>query len=213
MKTFIDLDAWNRKEHFLLFSTFDDPFFGVTINVDFTPIYEEAKADRASFFLYSLHHILRQVNQTESFKLRIENNQVSRFDAIHVSPTIGREDGTFGFGFFEYLPDRDHFIAKANQEIERVKAATGLAIGTNANREDVLYFSAVPWFVFTEMKHATSSNQRYGIPRISTGKLIPEKGRYLLPVSICVHHGLMDGRHVAEFIDKLEGKPSAIKKS
>ena len=30
----IDIATWNRKEHFEHFSAFDDPFFGVTVNVD-----------------------------------------------------------------------------------------------------------------------------------------------------------------------------------
>lgn len=203
MKTFIDLEKWNRKEHFLFFSAFDDPFFGVTVNVDFTPVYEETKADKASFFLYSLHHILRRANETDAFKLRIEGQTAVRFDTIHVSPTIAREDGTFGFAFFEYHPDRELFIQGARQEIERVQKTPGLSLSEHSEREDVIFFSSVPWFAFTEMKHATSFRQGYGIPRISTGKLIREKNKYLLPVSICVHHGLMDGRDVAEFIEKL----------
>ena len=32
----IDIATWNRKEHFEHFSAFDDPFFGVTVNVDCT---------------------------------------------------------------------------------------------------------------------------------------------------------------------------------
>ena len=31
MKQVIDLDNWNRKEHFAFFSAFDDPFFGVQL--------------------------------------------------------------------------------------------------------------------------------------------------------------------------------------
>lgn len=203
MKTLIDLEKWNRKEHFLFFSAFDDPFFGVTVNVDFTPVYEEAKTDGASFFLYSLHHILRRANEVEAFKLRIEEQTPVRFDAIHVSPTIAREDGTFGFGFFEYHPDRTLFIRDARQEIERVQQTPGLSMSENSGREDVIFFSSVPWFAFTEMKHAVWFGSGRGIPRISTGKLIREKDKYLLPVSICVHHGLMDGRDVAELIEKL----------
>lgn len=203
MKTLIDLEKWNRKEHFLFFSAFDDPFFGVTVNVDFTPVYEETKADRASFFLYSLHHILRCANASDAFRLRIEGQTPVRFDTIHVSPTIAREDGTFGFAFFEYHPDRDFFIRDARQEIERVQRTPGLLMSENSGREDVIFFSSVPWFAFTEMKHAVSFGPGAGVPRISTGKLIREKDKYLLPVSICVHHGLMDGRDVAEFIEKL----------
>lgn len=43
MKQVIDLDNWNRKEHFAFFSAFDDPFFGVTTLVDFTDVYRQSK--------------------------------------------------------------------------------------------------------------------------------------------------------------------------
>ena len=58
MKHPIDLEHWNRKEHFLFFGSMDDPFFGLTTQIDVTSIYKEAKADHASFFLYSLHKIM-----------------------------------------------------------------------------------------------------------------------------------------------------------
>lgn len=39
MKRVINLDNWNRKEHFKFFSALDDPFWGITTTVDFTSIY------------------------------------------------------------------------------------------------------------------------------------------------------------------------------
>ena len=36
MKKLIDIDNWKRKEHFLFFSKFEEPFFGVTVKVDCT---------------------------------------------------------------------------------------------------------------------------------------------------------------------------------
>ena len=51
MKQVIDLDNWNRKEHFAFFSAFDDPFFGVTTLVDFTDVYRQSKEQNVSFFL------------------------------------------------------------------------------------------------------------------------------------------------------------------
>ena len=83
-KTKLNIESWNRKEHFRFFSAFDDPFFGITTNVDFTTIYLEAKHDSQSFFLYSLHHILTKANETDEFKLRIEGgNSVVKYDTIH----------------------------------------------------------------------------------------------------------------------------------
>ena len=88
MKQVIDLDNWNRKEHFAFFSAFDDPFFGVTTLVDFTDVYRQSKEQNVSFFLYSLHFLLKCVNETDAFKLRIEKDSVVRYDTIHISPTI-----------------------------------------------------------------------------------------------------------------------------
>ena len=177
-KTKLNIESWNRKEHFRFFSAFDDPFFGITTNVDFTTIYLEAKHDSQSFFLYSLHHILTKANETDEFKLRIEGeNSVVKYDTIHVSPTIGREDGTFGFAFFEYIPDRNDFIQQAIQEITRVKNSTGLSFSKNTGREDVIRYSSIPWFSFSEMKHAVSFKNGDSVPRISTGKLIDTNGK------------------------------------
>ena len=46
MKQLIDLEDWNRKEHFKFFSAFDDPFFGITTLVDFTNTYHQSKDEK-----------------------------------------------------------------------------------------------------------------------------------------------------------------------
>lgn len=210
MKQIINLDDWNRKEHFNFFSAFDDPFFGVTTAVDFTNVYHQSKKTGKSFFLYSVHFLLKCLNDTPAFKLRIEEGQVVQYDKINISPTIGREDGTFGFGFFEYHADLDLFIENAEKEISRVKNGTGLSFSENAGRSDVIFYSALPWFAFSEMKHAGSIKTGDSVPRISTGKLIEEEGELRLPISISAHHGLMDGRDIAEFIQKLKDYQSSV---
>lgn len=202
MKRPIDLATWNRREHFRFFSAFDDPFFGITAQVDFTDLYEKTRAEHRSFFLCSTHHLLCAANATEAFRLRAEENNVVCYDRVHLSPTIGRDDGTFGFGFFAFDPDLDRYVAGAEAEIARVCAADGLSASPHTGRTDLIRYSSLPWFAFSEMKHAASFRTGDSVPRISTGRLVRERGRWLLPVSVCVHHGLMDGRHVAEFLER-----------
>ena len=172
MKRVINLDNWNRKEHFKFFSALDDPFWGITTTVDFTSIYQQSKNMEVSFFLYSVHFLLKCINATTAFKLRIENGEVVEYDKINISPTIGREDGTVGFGFFEYDTDLSLFIENAEKEIHRVKNSTGLSFSKDTARADVIRYSALPWFAFSEMKHAGSIQTGDSIPKISTGKLI-----------------------------------------
>ena len=136
MKHPIDLEHWNRKEHFLFFGSMDDPFFGLTTQIDVTSIYKEAKADHASFFLYSLHKIMTAVNEVEEFRYRIIDNTPVCFDRIHVGTTIGREDGTFGFGFFEYTPDRATVPSKRTERGSNVcKLSQGLCKDRESDRQ------------------------------------------------------------------------------
>ena len=79
-------------------------------------------------------------------------------------------------------------------------------LGAGAGRTDLIYFSAVPWFAFTEMKHARSANRGDSIPRISTGKLTRSGDRLTMPVSLDVHHGFIDGRQAGEFFALLENR-------
>ncbi|MEI3119347.1 MAG: CatA-like O-acetyltransferase [Parabacteroides johnsonii] len=127
---------------------------------------------------------------------------------MHISPTIGREDGTFGFGFFEYNTNINRFIQTATQEIERVK--TGQDCHFPKTQTDRMSFTiGITLVRFSEMKHATSFKNGDSVPRISTGKLMQEGEKHLLPISICVHHGLMDGRDVADLIQKLSNSQTA----
>ena len=93
-KHMIDLETWARKEHYAHFASLDDPFFGICAKADFTGCYRQAKNDNASFFLYSLHRILKAANRIEEFRYRIEDGNIVLYDRINASPTIGREDRT-----------------------------------------------------------------------------------------------------------------------
>ncbi|HAN77810.1 MAG TPA: chloramphenicol acetyltransferase, partial [Bacteroidales bacterium] len=42
------------------------------------------------------------------------------------------------------------------------------------------------------------------IPKISFGKFFKENDKLWLPVAVHAHHGLMDGLHVAKFIEKFQ---------
>ncbi|MBK8698872.1 MAG: chloramphenicol acetyltransferase [Saprospiraceae bacterium] len=202
-KIYLNLSDWNRKEHFAFFNQMDQPFFGLTANVECTAAYRRCKASGQSFFLYYLHKCLLAANSIDNFRYRIEEGKVAVYDVIHASPTIGRADNTFGFSFLEYFKDFQAFQNNALPEIQRVKLATGLCLGEGANRADVIHFSSIPWVAFTSISHAYSTPHAGCIPKISVGKLIWQGEVALLPVSVFAHHALMDGYHTGLFFDRL----------
>ncbi len=205
MRTKLDLTTWNRKEHFEFFRVFDEPFFGITTAVDFTQGYQKIKDKGYPYFLYYLHKSLQAANAIEAFRYRIEDDQVFLYDQIHASPTIGREDHTFGFSFMEYEEDFEIFIAKAQKQIAEVKNSTGLRHTDNTKRLDTIHYSSIPWYSFTGLTHARHFHFKDSIPKISFGKYTRENGKLHLPIAINVHHGLMDGYHIGLYLEKFQG--------
>lgn len=199
MRTLLDIDSWNRKDQFRFFSQFEEPFFGITAQVDCTEAYKYAKANNHSFFLYYLHLSLKAANQIEPFRYRIMEGNVYRYDTVHASPTINRPDGTFGFSYMDYHPDFASFAASAQITIEEVRNSTGLIPAVSG--ENVIHYSSIPWIHFTGLSHARSFSFKDSCPKISFGRMMEVNGRRIMPLSIHVHHALMDGFHVGQYID------------
>lgn len=202
MKKLIDIENWNRKEHFLFFSKFSEPFFGVTVNIECTNAYLKAKEKQVSFFLYYLYQALKTANQIDNFKYRIIENQPYEFDIVNASPTINRPNGTFGFAYMDYVENEDEFYQKAMEEIEKVQNANSLLPAVSG--ENVIHFSAIPWIDFTSISHARSFSHPDSCPKISFGKMTETNEKKSMPISIHGHHALMDGFHVGQFIDEFQ---------
>ena len=118
---------------------------------------------------------------------------------MHASPTINRPNGTFGFSYIDYHADLQQFIAAAEIEIAKVQNSSGLIPAVSG--ENVIHYSSVPWINFTSVSHARSFSFKDSSPKITFGKMTEENGQRKMPVSIHVHHALMDGYHVGQFIN------------
>jgi chloramphenicol O-acetyltransferase type A len=202
MKTKINLETWNRKDHFLFFKQMEEPFYGITTTLDCTKGYEEAKQLGISFFTYYLHKTLVAVNAVENFRYRIDNDEVVLHETICASATIMREDKTFGFSYMDFAENLHEFAEIVTTEIDRIQHTTG--IFTRTYPENIIHFSALPWIDFTSISHARSFTWPDSCPKISFGKMTDQNGKKSIPLSVHVHHGLVDGYHVGLFLEKLQ---------
>ncbi|MFP2997656.1 chloramphenicol acetyltransferase [Spongiivirga sp. MCCC 1A20706] len=196
----LDIDSWVRKDHFNFYKNFDDPFYGVTTNVDVTIAKDFCVKNDISFFSWYLHKCLCAVNEVESLRYRInENGEVLVHNTIDASSTINRPDGTFGFSYIEFNSSFDVFKENVQKEIDQVQNSKGL-IPTNGN-VNTIHFSALPWIHFTSLSHAMHSEFKDSIPKISVGKVLQQNDQLVMPVSIHVHHALVDGSDLGKFYD------------
>lgn len=198
----IDLKTWPRREHFRMFRDFDEPFFGICTEIDCTSAYRIAKDSGVSFFLLYLHRSLEAANDLEPFRYRTEGDDVVCYDSVDASTVVDRDDGTIGFSYITFYRDFGTFVAEAEKEIQAVRNDKGLKPALH--NENVIHYTVLPWIRFTGFSHARRFGKLDSIPKIAFGKMHGEGERLLMPVSINVHHGLMDGFHVAQYLERFQ---------
>jgi len=199
----LDLSGWRRRDHFSFFKDYEQPFFNVCTEVDVSGLVEFAASERRSFFLGALYLSLRAANEIEEFRLRIRGDDVVVVPRVGGGSTILREDETFGFGYFEY--DEGYLaFEKQGREILQSAPKSG-SLDDQPHRDDLIYYSVLPWFSFTSFSHARRCPTIESNPRIVFGKRTSRLGgAWRMPVSVEVHHALVDGLHVARFLERFE---------
>jgi hypothetical protein len=117
---------------------------------------------------------------------------------VDAGSTIARSNGTFGYGHILYHESLADFLEGANRGVARVRSANDLNRATATN---IIRYSALPWIDFTSISHARMFSLPDSSPWISFSKMTETGGRRSMPVSIHVHHALVDGLHVGQYID------------
>lgn len=201
-KSEIDISNWKRREHFEVFSTFDEPLFGIVVRMECSIARKVAKQKGYPFSLYYLYLSLKALNEIEEFRYRIENGKVVCYDSVGAGPTIFRENETYGCGYYPYNTDIDVFMQSAILENERVKAEEGLKFPTS--EQNIIHYSTLPWIDFTAVNHARKFDAYPSVPKITFGKITTDGDKMWLPVDVHVNHALMDGFHVGKFVERFQ---------
>ena len=198
----IDISRWPRRDHLLYFSAMDYPHFNICADADLSVFLPFLKERKLAFYRTILYIGCRAANSIESFRYRIDAGKVFLYDRVHPGITVMGPDDLFGYLNIDYEPDFTRFYRRAGEMIDTASRQPNLTGG--GDRNDLLYITTIPWISFTSLVHPIHIHPADSIPRISWGKYREENGRVKLPVSVQVHHGLMDGIHIGSFFDEIQ---------
>lgn len=199
----IDMSTWNRKEHFEFYTTFKQPFFNVCATVDVTKTLDFCKLNNLSFFICSLFLLGYTANQIEPFRCRINKNEIDVHDELEISCTVLNNDESFSFCEFGGCSEFDLFYQQAEQQLAKIKNGYKSLKSSNTT-DNKIFCSVLPWLHFTSFSHAQKQSEHDSIPRIVMGKYKDNHNEIAMPVSVEVHHALVDGLHVGQYFDKLQ---------
>lgn len=199
----LNQNGWRRRATFEHFRSFSQPFFNVCTEIDVTAL--KAFVDQhhgASLFLAYHYLSLRALNGIEEFRHRLHGDDVVVHAVVHGSTTVLRSDDTFAFADLVLQDSFDAFSAQAARAIAQARDPHG-AFTPTKNATDVVHYSTLPWIRFTGLSHPHNGAENSAIPKVSFGKLSLDAGRAMLPMSVEVHHALVDGVHVGRMVEQL----------
>jgi chloramphenicol O-acetyltransferase type A len=202
MTQYLDIAQWSRRATYEFYRNFEQPFFNICAMVDVTRLRNYCKTQGFSFAIAALYCGARVGNELEAFRYRLRDEGVLVHPQQDIGSTVLLENESMVFAYFKYHPDFHTFYEGAAEEMARAKS--GQAFDPADDRDDLIHHSTFPWVHFTSFMHARRHRSSDSIPKMVYGKFQEQQGRVMLPVSVEVHHALMDGLHVGRYFQHFE---------
>lgn len=200
----IDIDNWERAGPFRYFAGYQRPQYGLTARLDVSRVMGPLKAAGHRPFIVMLHAFCIAGNAVPAFRQRLRGGRdgvplgAVEHEAVGVSPTVARDDGSFAFCAIPFAAGFGAFARDATARIEAARNSTGLE--DPAQGDAWLYLSCTPTVDFTALSNAMADPLDC-VPRIVWGKFMADGAdRFSCAVSVEIHHCLVDGGHIAAFL-------------
>ena len=141
--TEIDLEHWPRREQFLYYRTFENQLFNITLEFHAGKLHRFAKARGESFFLRTLHAILRAVDATPQMRMRVlDDGRLVEYEHLAALSPILRPDREFTMALCEYAEHFSDFLPGAAGAVATAKQ--GNFDPAIRHRSDYLCASCLP---------------------------------------------------------------------
>lgn len=202
----IDPASWPRRELFRFFSGMSQPFYSVTFRQDVTRLVEYAREEQLSFYYALIWLCTHAVNKVEAFRYALEAGQPVLLDARHPSFT----DLHPGAEVFHIVTMPCTGSLQQFCEAARAKSLAQTTLLDQADTNDLIYFSCLPWVELTGLTNERDFDPDDAVPRIAWGKYVEEGGRRQLALSMEVNHRFVDGLHIGRFHEALSAGIAAL---
>ena len=202
MDRYIDIDTWDRRDAYRLFSRGYLPFFAVTTPLDVTELVRYTKREGLSFYRGLVYCVTGAMNDLEPFRLRIRKEGIALCKTVSPSYTTAGKGGTFGITDVEYVPGETmaDFCRRARKK--EAEQAENMEVEDQV-RDDLIFLSSVPWFVTTGVLQEQPTDPDDSFPRVLWDRIHEERGRKLVNLTLQLNHRLLDGAHVRDLLARM----------
>lgn len=197
----IDEKTWERAMHCMVFRNSIEPQFCVSFEADITNFKEKVKKQGLSFTMAMVYAVCKCANEIEEFRYRFLDGKIVLYDRVDTAFTyLNKSTNLFKVVNVPIVDDIIDYCKLAYMIANEQKE---YFTGPLAN--DVFQCSPMPWITFTHISHTNSGKKDNAIPLFDWGKYYEKSGRIMIPISVQVHHSFVDGIHIGQFVDRLQG--------
>ena len=200
----IDIDTWERRDLFKLYTTDLKIVMNMTVDVDVTEVVRYVKSHGMRFYPTMIWIVSKIMNAHDEYKYTLrDNGELWCWDSVSPSYTdFNPETGKFVKFVTEYSNDLDTFHARAVENSEKYKQMSGFIPNQPENFFDI---SCLPWtrYKSLDLQVSGDSNGRM-FPVVIWGKFEETDGRLIMPVTMTFNHAAGDGYHLCRFFDELK---------
>lgn len=200
----VDMTQSPRKAHFDHFRHAPDPHVGLTADVDVTDFVHLCKARGWSFYPAFIRVAAQAANAVPELRRRIRGELVVEYDHCDTSHIELLENGAYCYCTLRHDPAQSWEDYMAYAAARRKRARAGASIEEEDDVEGLYFISTVPWLHYRAIAQPNYGPEASN-PAITWGKYEPDhRGRLMMPVSLLVHHSLVDGLQIAAFYENLD---------
>jgi len=201
----INMEQWDRREHFEHYFKHVKCGFSITENIDITKLLTISKAKEFAFYPIVLYMASVGVNAQMELRTYVnEAGEVGYWEQVHPSYTIFHKNThTFSELWTEYSKEFKVFYQnyKADMHLYGNDHSFFPKKDCPLNNFPV---SCIPWSSFSGFNLNLFGDSQFLSPIITFGKYFEEGDTVQLPVSVQIHHAAADGYHVSQFLVELQ---------
>ena len=173
--TKIDVESWERRDLFKLYTNDLKIVMNMTVDVDITSLVSEIKRNGLRFYPTMIWIVARLMNARDEFKYHLtENGELIKWDYVSPSYTdFNKETEKFNKFVTEYSPDFKVFYDRVVRDCAKHKNESGFIPGQPKNTFDI---TCLPWTTYKSLDLHIYSDGKSLFPIVMWGKFREENG-------------------------------------
>ena len=175
--------------------------YSLTVKLDISRIIKENR------HLYStrIFYLTKLINTHQEFRTCFNaKGQLGFYDKMIPSYTVFNKETHNFTSIWRDIPNSyKDFYNEYQKDVQTYGMNKGLEGKPNIP-ENIYNISMIPWITFESFNLNLQKGYDYLLPIFTFGKYFQENEKYLIPLSVQVHHAVCDGFHISRLINEFQ---------